>query len=374
MILLNPHTLSGLPNKNTDITNFRKVRVQNTGGLDAVVDSKILHNDSVVSMTDAEKLTYRNNLKLSTENYSLSTPRIDFIAPFKLGKDISGIQYLSCIGSNLLLNLSDCEVKLVNTSTNTEYPVSVINTSANTTSQFSFGYNIASLPVGTYRVYVRNMLLTNIVDTTTFEVVNSLVKKDLSTLTWQKSVFDGAFTNSVANGTSVYRQPQSTSGETLNSSQFSVRKIAFLSDVFLNSTEANGDWQIEFSVNYSSQFYTNYSGGSRFGIVDGNVITTPTISADILYGQITSSASTFWRMFPSNIADTAPAQTNGKYSIVKTGSIIRMYQIIAGVRIQIATHTITSNFGSLRFLFAANGNTSTGYDMAITVNIDNVNI
>ena len=50
-----------------------------------------------------------------------------------------------------------------------------------------------------------------------------------------------------------------------------------------------------------------------------------------------------------------------------------MYQIIAGVRIQIATHTITSNFGSLRFLFAANGNASTGYDMAITVNIDNVN-
>ena len=55
------------------------------------------------------------------------------------------------------------------------------------------------------------------------------------------------------------------------------------------------------------------------------------------------------------------------------GSIIRMYQIIAGTRIQIATHNITSNFGSLRFLFAANGNNSTGYDMAITVNIDNVN-
>ena len=79
-------------------------------------------------------------------------------------------------------------------------------------------------------------------------------------------------------------------------------------------------------------------------------------------------------MFPSNIADTASGQTNGKYSIVKTGSVIRMYQIIAGVRIQIATHTITSNFGSLRFLFAANGNESIGHDMAITVNIDNVNI
>ena len=43
------------------------------------------------------------------------------------------------------------------------------------------------------------------------------------------------------------------------------------------------------------------------------------------------------------------------------GSIIRMYQIIAGTRIQIATHNITSNFGSLRFLFAANGNNGTGY-------------
>ena len=38
--LVNPHTLSGLPNKNPDIANFRKVRVQNASGLDAVVDSK----------------------------------------------------------------------------------------------------------------------------------------------------------------------------------------------------------------------------------------------------------------------------------------------------------------------------------------------
>ena len=370
----NPHTLSGLPNKNTGIANFRKVRVQNASGLDSVVDSKNLLTDGVTSMTDAEKDAWRSAQRKTGENYSLATPRIDFIAPFKLGKDIAGVQYLSCIGSNLLLNLSDCEVKLINTTTNVEYPVSVINTSASTTSQFSFGYNISTLPIGFYRVYVRNMLLTNIVDTVTFEVVNTIVKKDLSTLTWQKAVFDGTFTNSIASGNSVYRQPQSTSGETLGSSQLSVRKIAFLSDVFLNSAEAKGNWQIEFSVNYSAPFYGNYSGGSRFGIVDGNVVTAPTISADILYGQITLSASHRWRLFPSNNSDTVDGQTNGKYSIVKTGSVIRMYQIIAGTRIQIATHTITSNFGSLRFFFAANGNNSTSYDMAITVNIDNVNI
>ena len=331
-------------------------------------------NTVTSALNDTQRLQIRSNLKLSTENYSSSVPRIDFIAPFKLGKDIVGTQYLSCIGSNLLLNLSDCEVKLINTTTNVEYPVNVINTSANTTSQFSFGYNIASLPVGAYRVYVRNMLLTNLADTTTFEVVNTVVKKDLSTLNWQKAVFDGTFTNSIASGNSVYRQPQTTSGETLGSSQLSVRKLAFLSGVFLNNTEANGNWQIDFSVQYSSPFYANYSGGSRFGIVDGTVVTSPTVGATIAYGQITDSSSGYWRMFPSNIADTATAQTNGKYSIVKKGSIVSMFQIIAGTRIKLETHIITANFGNLRFIFGANGNASNSYDMAITVNIDSVNV
>ena len=57
---------------------------------------------------------------------------------------------------------------------------------------------------------------------------------------------------------------------------------------------------------------------------------------------------------------------------VKKGSIISMFQIIAGTRIKLATHTITTNFGNLRFLFGANGNDSTGYDMAINVTIDAV--
>ena len=333
---------------------------------------KSLFLSTAEAFSDSEIDILRASLMKSNESYSTSVPRIDFIAPFKLGKDIAGIQYITCIGSNLLLNLSDCQVKIINTTTNVEYNVNVINTSANTTSQFSFGYDISNLPVGEYRVYVRNGINVNLVDTTTFSVLNTLTKKDLSALIWQKGVFDGQFTQSTANGNSIYRQPQSTSGETLGSSQFSVRKLAFLSDVFLNNTEANGNWQIDFSVQYSSQFYTNYSGGSRFGIVDGTVVTSPTAGATIAYGQITDSSSVYWRMFPSNIADTGTAQTNGKYSIVKKGSIISMFQIIAGTRIKLATHTITTNFGNLRFLFGANGSAATVYDMAINVTIDAV--
>ena len=99
----NPHTLSGLPNKNTDIANFRKVRVQNTGGLDSVVDSKNLLTDGVTSMTDAEKDAWRLAQRKTNETYSLNQPRIDFANPPIIDKTKNYIQYVSLIGLNLFL-------------------------------------------------------------------------------------------------------------------------------------------------------------------------------------------------------------------------------------------------------------------------------
>ena len=64
----NPHTLSGLPNKNADIANFRKVRVQNASGLDSVVDSKNLLTDGITSMSDAEKDAWRLAQRKTGEN------------------------------------------------------------------------------------------------------------------------------------------------------------------------------------------------------------------------------------------------------------------------------------------------------------------
>ena len=77
----NPHILSGLPNKNADIANFRKVRVQNTSGLDAVVDSKNLLTDGLTSMTDAEKDAWRLAQRKSGETYSTGMPQVDAILP-----------------------------------------------------------------------------------------------------------------------------------------------------------------------------------------------------------------------------------------------------------------------------------------------------
>ena len=85
----NPHTLSGLPNKNADIANFRKVRVQNASGLDSVVDSKNLLTDGVTSMTDAEKDAWRLAQRKTGETYSTGQPRIDFVFPSYIKSEIS---------------------------------------------------------------------------------------------------------------------------------------------------------------------------------------------------------------------------------------------------------------------------------------------
>ena len=108
----NPHTLSGLPNKNADITNFRKVRVQNTSGLDSVVDSKNLLTDGVTSMTDAEKDAWRLAQRKSTETYNTSTPQILVVNPFLIKNTDNFPLAVAVTGSNLFIDLANSIVTM----------------------------------------------------------------------------------------------------------------------------------------------------------------------------------------------------------------------------------------------------------------------
>ena len=334
----NPHTLSGLPNKNTDIANFRKVRVQNTSGLDSVVDSKNLLTDGVTSMSDAEKDAWRLAQRKTGENYSTGQPRIDFILPFKLSKSISGIQYFSCIGSNLLLNLSDCQVKLINTSTNAEYPISVVNTSASTTSNFSIGYDISSLPTGSYKIYVRNGFNINI-DNTTFDVVDNIQYFDMSSITWQKNVLtSGDFTGSTAIGGNINRQSPNITGEPSTN----VRKIEFLSSEILNALEANRNFIIEIDF---SRYRTDQHNPSYLGLVDSTV-NSLNGNGQIIFGWASlSGGGNRTILFPTSVTaggGSSLAQESGKVVISKKGSIIQMMAILSGT-IYITTNISQSN-------------------------------
>ena len=104
----NPYSITGLPNKNADIANFRKVRVQNPSGLDSVVDSKNLLTDGMTSMTDAEKDTWRLAQRKSNENYSIGQPRVDAIVPPIVDlSTTSTICNITLIGVNLFINNVD---------------------------------------------------------------------------------------------------------------------------------------------------------------------------------------------------------------------------------------------------------------------------
>ena len=168
----NPHILSGLPNKNTDITNFRKVRVQNANGLDSVVDSKNLLTDGVTSMTDAEKDAWRLAQRKTDENYSTGQPRIDLISPININNSYNYTQYVSVIGLNLYINTGASIVKLVRVKdengVNITPEETLINASDIQTFSTNFqilvlGINFFGKAKGYYKIYITSFTgLTNL--------------------------------------------------------------------------------------------------------------------------------------------------------------------------------------------------------------------
>ena len=168
----NPHILSGLPNKNTDIANFRKVRVQNASGLDSVVDSKNLLTDAVTSMSDAEKDAWRLAQRKTNETYSTGQPRIDTILPPVVNNSNDYIQYVTLVGLNLFLNNSNpstAMVKLkrykdINNNSVTETVIDITNYQVyqQNTSILSFGINYNTLQTGYYKVEVTHNGIVNI--------------------------------------------------------------------------------------------------------------------------------------------------------------------------------------------------------------------
>ena len=168
----NPFSLTGLPNKNADIANFRKVRVQNTSGLDSVVDSKNLLTDGITSMTDAEKDSWRLAQRKSNENYSTGQPRVDLISPININNSYSYTQYVSVIGLNLYINTGASVVKLVRVKDENGVSITPEETliDASSVQTFSTNFQILVLGInffgkakGYYKIYITSFTgLTNL--------------------------------------------------------------------------------------------------------------------------------------------------------------------------------------------------------------------
>ena len=168
----NPHTLSGLPNKNADITNFRKVRVQNVSGLDAVVDSKSMLLDMPSYLTEQERTNWKTAMN---GGWTTNTMSVALISPFIIKND-NNVNWILLKGANLNLPPTSFEVAIMNeagTSVLAIVPNSQVQLYTNGT-DLIFYYNFFTLGLGKYKIrlwngvayYITNSKLT-ITDTIT---------------------------------------------------------------------------------------------------------------------------------------------------------------------------------------------------------------
>ena len=188
----NAYSIKNLPNKNADIANFRKVRVQDTSGLDAVVDSKNLLTDGVTSMTDAEKDAWRIAQRKTNETYSVGQPRVDFVFPAYINNSLTYVQPLVLYGINLYIdNQTPNSIVRLNrvedingNAVNELYDVTNFEVSPLKTNQIVLMLDWSLYPKGKYKFKVINNNLQSLVSDGTL-ILNDTVPNVISNLTWQ---------------------------------------------------------------------------------------------------------------------------------------------------------------------------------------------
>lgn len=319
------------------------------------------------SMNDNQKEEWRRALLKAGEGYSTGQPRVDFILPFKLTKEIKGIQYVSVIGSNLLLNTNDCEVVLINVATRQEWRVDVINTSASTTSQFSFGFDFENLPLGSYRLRVRNGTMTNI-DTTSFEVVESVISRNLSGLNWQTWMFRSDLQNFTANGIRIHR-PSKQEAVNEGDSRAQINAYKALSDIILNEDDANKNWNLIISVNRNNGFsHGDRNVGNRAGYI--GVVTSDNLTEGLLpdYGMKWQHQDTYNHPNVGRHIGVVDTSVNSSLLFSKKGAIISVFQLINGKDTLVSTYNIVDKLPALRLLFS-DGGIPNGYDWGYSVDV-----
>ena len=103
---------SGLLDKSADATYNQLLGVDSNGNIAKVGLNAV--TNAMSKSSDAQKDAFRLASRKSTEGYSIGVPRVDYILPNLIANNKDEITYVSVVGLNLLLNLQDCEFKLIN--------------------------------------------------------------------------------------------------------------------------------------------------------------------------------------------------------------------------------------------------------------------
>ncbi|OCA76055.1 hypothetical protein BBI01_04990 [Chryseobacterium artocarpi] len=164
------YSITGLSDKSAD-TTFNRMMIQNSSGQVSWSNGKNMISNYPLLLNDAEKETWRNRMKLSTEKFATGTPRIDvLLLPF-IDNTKNFIQYTTLVGLNLFVdNVSPnayIKVKRIkdihgtNLSTPEEYNVDNFTVMQNFPNNLNFGINWSTKPEGYYQIFVTHNGLTN---------------------------------------------------------------------------------------------------------------------------------------------------------------------------------------------------------------------
>ena len=265
------YLITGLPDKSADST-FIRMRVQDSNGQEAW---SVLRFPSLA--TDAEKTTFRNGLKLSTENFSTGTPRIDvLLLPF-IDNTKNFIQYTTLVGLNLFVDnvtpSAYIKIKRIKDVNGTNLPVPETYDVDNFTvlqnfpNNLNFGINWFTKPEGYYQVFVTHNGVTN---SSSPELI---VKAGLT-----YSQFNG-ITNWVINsGSGTINDTALALGQPCNAT----------TDYLISTLEINSGFMVSFSVNNGQvNNGANFVNGWQCGLVGQD---------NVFYGVSYNGVSGEWRI------------------------------------------------------------------------------
>ena len=265
----NPHTLSGLPNKNTDITNFRKVRVQNTSGLNAVVDSKNILVDMPNLLTDAEKTAWKTAMNggWTTNTMSIATI-VPFLIPF--GQNVNTTVFITGANLNLLPTTFTVEILDINNNVVATVPNNQVNLVSS--GALNFYFNFKNLPIAEYKIrlwngvaYYTSISKFKIVD------VSNITNIDFRLAGWDilKQATD---TTTQVYGNSLNIAEVGTAGSLVTS---------LLSGKF---AEANENFVIELVIQASNKNIHYPNAFFKIGLTDGNTANSLVSNQFLFYG------------------------------------------------------------------------------------------
>lgn len=339
---------SSLVSKHNDATFNRLLGMDASGNINEVGLSAMTNEMS--KSTDAQIDAWRLANRKASEGHSVEVPRIDYILPDVYANDKNEITYVPCVGLNLLLNTKDCEVKVINTTTLQEYPVPVIQTITGNFSMFSFGINFYQMPIGTYKIYVRNGVFTNI-DTTTFNLVEYITTEVLAVNfnTYFKDGLSAAYKNTFTTGVNYISKVKDMQalGNIPICDMVSTEPVIITQDkdfVFtciltLNTSAAGylGDFQLGLTQGFVDNIFNTVQYGVKF-------------NGTILQGTL-KSTNLIGELFNSNKVITVQVKRKGS-----------MISVVASVDGVYSSEILSVNISNpLYFIFKDNSMTSDAY-------------